>query len=74
MTKFSDQQKQDFIAALECIMPYGKYKGRRLCELPGYYLAWFHRQGFPDNVLGQRMALVFELDHNGLMPLFKKCL
>jgi len=41
-------------------------------ELPGHYLAWFHRQGFPDNKLGQQMALVFELDHNALMPLFKK--
>ncbi len=69
---FSEEQKQEFIAALNQIMPYGKYKGRRLHELPGHYLAWFHRQGFADNKLGRRMALVFEIDHNGLKPLFQK--
>ncbi|MBL4772450.1 MAG: DUF3820 family protein [Alcanivoracaceae bacterium] len=74
MTPFTEQQKQDFIAALNQNMPYGKYKGRRLYELPGHYLAWFNRQGFPRNKLGQQMALVFELDHNDLMPLFKKYL
>ena len=74
MTAFSEQQKQDFIAALNQIMPYGKYKGRRLYELPGHYLAWFNRQGFPNSKLGKQMALVFELDHNALLPLFKKYL
>ena len=74
MTPFSEQQKQDFITALNQIMPYGKYKGNRLYELPGHYLAWFNRQGFPNNRLGRQMALVFELDHNALLPLFKKYL
>ncbi|MBL4659173.1 MAG: DUF3820 family protein [Alcanivoracaceae bacterium] len=74
MTAFSEQQKQDFIVALNQIMPYGKYKGNRLYELPGHYLAWFNRQGFPNNKLGKQMALVFELDHNALLPLFKKYL
>lgn len=74
LSDFSQQQRQQFIDALNQIMPYGKYKGNRLYELPGHYLAWFHRQGFPDNKLGQQMALVFELDHNALMPLFKKYL
>ena len=74
MIPFSEQQKQDFIAALNQIMPYGKYKGRRLYELPGHYLAWFNRQGFPNSKLGKQMALVFELDHNALLPLFKKYL
>lgn len=74
MTNINQQQRQQFIDALNQIMPYGKYKGRRMYELPGHYLAWFHRQGFPDNKLGQQMALVFEIDHNALMPLFKKYL
>jgi len=69
---FSKQQHQDFVDAINQIMPYGKYKGYRMHALPGHYLAWFHRQGFPDNKLGRQMALVFELDHNALMPLFKK--
>ncbi len=69
---FSDEQKQEFIQALNQIMPYGKYKGRKLVELPGHYLGWFNKQGFPDNKLGRQMALVFELDHNDLMPLFRE--
>lgn len=64
---FSASQKQDFIKALTQVMPFGKYQGRKLMDLPGHYLAWFNRQGFPDNKLGQQMALVFELDHNGLL-------
>jgi len=72
MIEFNQKEKQEFIDALNQIMPYGKYKGHRLYELPGHYLAWFHRQGFPDNKLGQQMALVFEIDHNALKPLFQK--
>lgn len=65
---FDKQDKQQFLKALLTEMPFGKYKGRKLMELPGHYLAWFNRQGFPDNALGKQMALVFELDHNGLLP------
>lgn len=50
-------------------MPYGKYQGRLLADLPGAYLAWFARNGFPDNDLGRLLALMHELDHNGLMSL-----
>ncbi len=72
MINFNSQQKHDFIEALNQKMPFGKYKGHQLHQLPGHYLAWFNRQGFPDNKLGRQMALVFEIDHNGLKPLFKK--
>ncbi|MEZ5497191.1 MAG: DUF3820 family protein [Gammaproteobacteria bacterium] len=72
MSYFSIEQKQEFIAALNQIMPYGKYKGHRLYQLPGHYLAWFNRQGFPSNKLGRQLALVFELDHNALKHLFVK--
>lgn len=74
MNYFNQKQHENFIDALNQTMPYGKYKGYRMHELPGHYLAWFNRQGFPDNKLGKQMALVFELDHNALMPLFKKYL
>ncbi len=66
--KFTEQQKKDFLKALQQEMPFGKYQGRRLMDLPGHYLAWFNRQGFPDNKLGRQLALVFELDHNGVLP------
>ena len=50
-------------------MPYGKYKGRVLADLPGNYLAWIARQGFPRGELGQLLALMLEIDHNGLKHL-----
>ncbi|ANN68618.1 DUF3820 family protein [Bordetella bronchialis] len=50
-------------------MPYGKYKGRLLADLPGHYLTWFARAGFPPGHLGRLLALMHELDHNGLKPL-----
>ncbi|MCX7553056.1 DUF3820 family protein [Marinicella sp. S1101] len=65
---FSQQQQAEFLKALQVKMPFGKYQGRRLMDLPGHYLAWFNRQGFPDNQLGRQLALVFELDHNGILP------
>lgn len=43
-------------------MPYGKYEGRVIADLPGNYLNWFARQGFPSGKLGQLLALMHELD------------
>lgn len=50
-------------------MPYGKYKGRLLADLPGHYLGWFAREGFPKGELGTLIALMYELDHNALRHL-----
>lgn len=50
-------------------MPYGKYQGRLVGDLPGAYLAWFARKGFPPGQLGRLLALSLELDHNGLRGL-----
>lgn len=50
-------------------MPYGKYKGRKLADLPGHYLGWFAREGFPSGELGALIALMYELDHNDLRML-----
>jgi hypothetical protein len=50
-------------------MPFGKYKGRLLADLPGNYLAWFARKGFPPGEIGRLLALALEIDHNGLKPL-----
>ena len=50
-------------------MPYGKYKGRVIADLPGNYLNWFAREGFPKGEIGRLLALMQELDHNGLTPL-----
>lgn len=52
-------------------MPYGKYKGRLIADLPGNYLNWFARVGFPPDSLGQLLALMHEIDHNGLSALLE---
>ena len=51
------------------VMPFGKHKGRLIADLPGNYLNWFARQGFPSGEIGQLLALMHELDHNGLSSL-----
>lgn len=50
-------------------MPFGKYKGRLLADLPGNYLNWFAREGFPKSEIGRLLALMQEIDHNGLSGL-----
>ena len=52
-------------------MPYGKYQGRVLADLPGNYLNWFAREGFPAGELGRLLALMHEIDHNGLSALLQ---
>lgn len=47
-------------------MPFGKYKGRKLCDLPTYYLEWFSAKGFPEGKLGMQLATLFEIKTNGL--------
>lgn len=56
---------------LTYVMPYGKYKGRVIADLPGNYLNWFARKGFPPGELGRLLALMHELDHNGLKGLLE---
>lgn len=52
-------------------MPYGKYQGRVIADLPGNYLNWFARQGFPRGDIGRLLALMHEIDHNGLSDLLE---
>jgi hypothetical protein len=59
----------DLLLLLTREMPYGKYEGRKLADLPGYYLGWIAREGFPRGELGELLALMYELDHNNLRGL-----
>lgn len=51
-------------------MPFGKYAGRRLIDLPEPYVVWFARQGFPEGRLGEMLQTVYEVKVNGLEYLF----
>jgi len=62
---------EDLHLLVSYTMPYGKYKGRLLADLPGQYLNWFAREGFPAGELGRLLALMQEIDHNGLSHLLE---
>ena len=52
-------------------MPFNKYKGTLLCDLPVIYLEWFQRKGFPNGKLGVLFATIYEIKLNGLDKLLK---
>jgi uncharacterized protein len=60
---------EDLQKLVTFVMPLGKYKGRVIADLPGHYLNWFARAGFPNGELGRLLALMQEIDHNGLQHL-----
>ena len=53
------------------VMPYGKYQGRLLCDLPEPYLVWFKNKGFPKGKLGTLLENLYEIKSNGLEYLLK---
>jgi uncharacterized protein (DUF3820 family) len=53
------------------VMPFGKHKRTLIADLPGNYLNWFAREGFPPGEIGRLLALMQELDHNGLSSLLE---
>lgn len=52
-------------------MPFGKYEGRLLCDLPVSYLEWFARKGFPQGKIGVLLQTLYEIKLNGLEDLLK---
>jgi len=52
-------------------MPFGKYKGKLICDLPEYYLVWFENAGFPEGKIGILLATMYEIKLNGLEYLLK---
>ncbi len=55
-------------------MPFGRFKGTRLIDLPEPYVVWFKQQGFPTGKLGERLALIYEIKANGLEKLLRPVL
>ncbi len=62
-------QPEDLQKLVERVMPFGKYEGRLIADLPGDYLNWFAREGFPKGEIGRLLQLMHEIDHNGLSDL-----
>lgn len=64
-------QAEDLVKLATLAMPFGKHKGKLIADLPGNYLAWFAREGFPKGEMGRLLALMLEIDHNGLRHLLQ---
>ncbi|HUH25164.1 MAG TPA: DUF3820 family protein [Flavobacterium sp.] len=64
----NDQNKQ-LIELAYTKMPYGKYQGRFLVDIPEPYYVWYRNKGFPNGKLGQQLAMMYEIKLNGLEPL-----
>ncbi len=66
------QERRQFLRQLiDTRMPFGKYKGRYLIDLPEPYVVWFARQGFPPGKLGELMQTLYEIKVNGLEHLLR---
>ncbi|MDF1547846.1 MAG: DUF3820 family protein [Bacteroidales bacterium] len=63
--------KKQLIDLLEVKMPFGKYKGRFIIDLPEFYLVWFRQKGFPKGKLGELLGLAYEIKLNGLEGMVK---
>jgi uncharacterized protein (DUF3820 family) len=62
-------EQNDLIKLTIVTMPFGKYQGRLLIDLPETYVVWFHSQGFPKGELGNLLGLLYEVKLNGLEDL-----
>ena len=69
-----DLLSEEVLKAAGLRMPFGKFEGTRLIDLPEPYVVWFKQQGFPKGRLGQQMALVYEIKANGLEKLIRPLL
>lgn len=66
-----DMKPEDLERLVALKMPFGKYQGRLIADLPGNYLTWFAREGFPPGEIGRLLELMHEIDHNGLRDLLR---
>ncbi|MCK5148105.1 DUF3820 family protein [bacterium] len=68
---FIKPDKTYFLNLARMKMPYGKYAGRRLVDLPEHYVVWMSQKGFPKGELGRMLQDVYEIKVNGLEYLFR---
>ncbi len=74
MSELLSDDQQALLDAVNQIMPFGKYRGRKLLELPEPYLVWYHGKGFPKGKLGEQLALMYEIKLNGLEEILRPLL
>jgi hypothetical protein len=67
-----NQSKRFLLKLANTKMPYGKYEGRYMIDLPEYYVVWYRNKGFPKGQIGEMLATVYELKVNGLEDLVRK--
>ncbi len=63
-------QPEDLLEIARMRMPFGRYEGRVLIDLPEPYVVWFAKNGFPEGKLGRLLGLLYEIKLNGLETLF----
>ena len=66
------EDKQFLIDLAKMKMPYGKYKGRYLIDLPEHYLIWYKNKGFPNGKIGKQLESVYEIQLNGLEDIVRQ--
>jgi uncharacterized protein (DUF3820 family) len=71
VTESTDADPERLLEVVRWTMPFGKYKGVVLIDLPQPYLVWFSQRGFPKGKLGETMALALEIKLNGLEDLVR---
>ncbi|MCO4821675.1 MAG: DUF3820 family protein [Flavobacteriaceae bacterium] len=67
-----DKSKRFLLKLANTKMPYGKYQGKYMIDLPEYYVVWYRNKGFPKGQIGEMLATVYELKLNGLEDLVRK--
>jgi len=64
-------QNQQLVELANMKMPFGKFQGRYLVDLPEHYVVWYHSKGFPAGKLGEQLAIIYEIKVNGLEHLLR---
>ncbi len=72
MTDIQEEHHKHMIELAFTKMPFGKYQGRYLSDIPEPYYVWFKQKGFPQNKLGRMLEEMYEIKLNGLEHIFRK--
>jgi uncharacterized protein (DUF3820 family) len=65
-------EQEQLLKLAHAKMPFGKYKGVHLIDIPEYYIIWYKNKGFPKGKLGEQLQLIYELKLNGLEDVIRK--